>query len=91
MLARKAVRARVPLPGPLRKLVQRIAIKIVSWPIISVLVGYCHNPESIDSETTAPKLESPNSNSKVAEKDASIPKPPTPLSKVITTDDCDYQ
>ncbi|KAL3925376.1 MAG: hypothetical protein SGPRY_003665 [Prymnesium sp.] len=40
MLARKAVRGKLPLPGQVRRTMARAAVHIVKLPVISSLVGY---------------------------------------------------
>ena len=72
MLARKAVRGKLPLPSPLRKAVQSIAIATVRLPVVSTLVGY-RPVGKTEEDASLPKVE---------KADSAAAKPPAPLSKV---------
>jgi len=78
MIARKAVRGKLPLPPPLRKAVQSAAIVAVKLPIISTLVGYHEASQSI-AAPDAPKAEAKAADAA----DGDTAKPAAPLSKEL--------
>jgi len=56
LIARRAVKGQVPLPKPLKGLVQRLACQIIPMRVVCTLVGY--KPPRKNSEHDTPKLES---------------------------------
>jgi len=72
LFARRAVRGKLPLPGPLRRSVAKLAVPLVQLPFISSLVGYKPEAAPADGEKKSEEAAS----SKAASSEDKKPAPP---------------